>query len=145
MKTLVFPENCTTAQQRYEYACRAKEEMILEHNLVSRMVQEGLTQEQYDSGAEPLRRDPSVPEKTIVLPVEVKAVIRFTKGEALVPDDFRAYVRTSFHPRMEAVHEALAECRKELENLYAKTAWPVDTGKVVADVAEIEVPVERSK
>ncbi len=137
MKTLVYPADCATVEQRYRFACRAKEEMIREHNLVSRMAKEPLTREQYDKGTEPLRRDQAVAEAPFVLPAQIKAVVPYRDGVTLPPEQFKAYLATSWQPRMEAVQDALAECRKAQEDLHAKSELAVDTGTVTRDVGEV--------
>ncbi len=136
MKELAFPTDCTTPEQRYRFACRAKEEMIREHNLVSRMAKEPLTREQYDNGVEPLRRDPAVAEPSMVLPAEIKAELPHKPGQTVTPTEFKRYLATSWRPRMEAVSTALAECRKAQEGLHARSERVVDTGKITRDVGE---------
>ncbi len=135
MKELAFPTDCTTPEQRYRFACRAKEEMTREHNLVSRMAREPLTREQYDEGVEPLRRNPAVAERSMVLPDEIKAELPHKPGQVVTPVEFRRYLRMSWQPRMEAVHEALAECRKAQEGIHARAKLAVDTGKITREVS----------
>ena len=49
-KTIKFPTDCLTDQQRYAYCYRAQERVRIVHNIVGRWYKVGITEAQYDNG-----------------------------------------------------------------------------------------------
>ena len=108
-----FPENCTTNMQRYQYTCKAQDELKTLHNVFAKWLNDGISRAEYDGIAVSITKD-------------------FPFKDKLPKEQWDKFY-LDWKLKLNVVLEELCTQRAKTENEYAKLKiWAVDPGDLDA-------------
>jgi len=113
-----FPENCTTNMQRYQYTCKAQDELKTLHNVFAKWLNDGISRAEYDA-----------------IPISITKDYYY---KAKLPKEDWDKFYKEWKNRLNNVLEELCTQRARTEDDYAElSVWTIDIGAISKDARKL--------